>query len=267
MARKSKQAGGNKPLTSAEIKRFGKGYGTQTLRLNGISQLSFGDCALSLHAAVEQPVATPSGCIYERSAILEYLLTKTQELKQQQQDYESWLKKQDEEQCHDEEKKKSARLQKFEDNQKVVSRKKRKIEENPLKRTSYWLAEVQPETKDSSLTRKPPPKRPCSPNTTSPLSRKDLIDLDLKRNSDGQVICAMSEKSITTQQALALISKKAKAQVVLESVFNEYCGKKERTCPVTGNKIKKILLLVKGGSSFAGAGGVVEAKTYRPTMT
>jgi hypothetical protein len=93
-----------------------------------------------------------------------------------------------------------------------------------------------------------------------------LIELNLKRNSDGQVICAISEKSITTQQAIALITKKSKsAEVVLEQVYNDLG--KERTCPVTGKKISKIVCLQKGGSSFAAAGGVVEARTYRPTMT
>jgi hypothetical protein len=93
-----------------------------------------------------------------------------------------------------------------------------------------------------------------------------LIDLDLKRNSDGHAICAISEKRITTQQALALITKKGKpAQVILESVFNDLG--KERICPITGKKIKKVMHLLKGGSSFAGAGGSVEAKIYRPTMT
>jgi hypothetical protein len=93
-----------------------------------------------------------------------------------------------------------------------------------------------------------------------------LIELNLKRNSDGQVICAISEKSITTQQAIALITKKSKtAEIVLEEVYNDLG--KERMCPVTGEKISKILRLQKGGSSFAATGGVVEAKIYRPTPT
>ena len=94
MARKSgKASSGHLPLTSHERTQYSKGskYGTTAARLGGASQLSFGHCALSLHPAKEQPVATTSGFVYERAAILEYLLTKTQELKQQQREYERHL--------------------------------------------------------------------------------------------------------------------------------------------------------------------------------
>jgi nitric oxide synthase-interacting protein len=266
MARKSKQASsGHLPLTNYERRQYSKPYGTTAARLGKGSQLTFGDCTLSLHPAKDQPVATPSGFVYERAAILEYLLTKTQELKQQQQEYERWLAQQEHGTNEEDQKKRKAQVEQFEDSQKVVASKKQKVEENPLKRTSYWLAEFQPET-DEKAAVPPPPKRPPSPMSQQPLRRKDLIELDLKRNSEDQVLCAVSEKSIVSQQALALITKSGTpAQVVLEQVYNELG--KERTCPVTGKKITKILKLQTGGSSFAAGGGVVEAKVYRPTMT
>jgi ATPase subunit of ABC transporter with duplicated ATPase domains len=246
--------------------QYSKSYGTTAARLGQGSQLTFGDCALSLHPAKEQPVATPSGFVYERASILEYLLTKTQELKQQQQEYEQWLAQQENEKTQEDQKKRKAQVEQFEDSQKVVTIKKQKVDEaNPLKRTSYWLAEFQPES-DEKAAVPPPPKRPPSPMSKQPLRRKDLIELDLKRNSQDQVLCAVSEKSIVSQQALALITKSGTpAQVVLEQVYNDLG--KERTCPVTGKKITKILKLQTGGSSFAAGGGVVEARTYRPTMT
>lgn len=284
MTRKSKQAGGNMPLTSFERKKYSKNYGTTTQRLSGLAQYKFGHCGLSLHPAKDQPVATPSGYVYERSAILEYLLTKTQQLKQESKDHELLLKRKREEQVLEEEQKRKDEEARFEQRQKVTSSssnsstKRQKLEEeNPLKRTSYWLAEVQPQlptatgAASSLLNNGDSPsavaaKRPPSPNSQLPLNRKDLVELDLKRNSEDQVLCAISDKVVSTQQALALVTKKSKpAQVVLEQVYNDLG--KERTCPVTGKKIKKIIRLQKGGSSFAGAGGSVEAKTYRPTMT
>jgi nitric oxide synthase-interacting protein len=266
MGRKSKHAGsGHLPLTNYERKKYSQPYGTTTARLSGVSQYSFGHCALSLHPAKTLPVATPSGFIYERSAILEYLLTKTQDLKQQHKDYELWRGQQELEQTQENDKKREAQVEQFEDAQKVVASKKRKVDENPLKRTSFWLAEFQPES-DEKAKMVEPPKRPSSPNSQIPLRRKDLIELELKRNSEDQVLCAVSEKSIVAQQALALITKSGQpAQVVLEQVYNDLG--KERTCPVTGEKIWKILKLQKGGSSFASTGAVVEAKKYRPSMT
>eukprot|EP00980_Cylindrotheca_fusiformis_P008415 scaffold1778_cov101-Cylindrotheca_fusiformis.AAC.2 len=268
MTRKSKQAGGNMPLTAVERKKYSKGYGTTKTRLSGISQYTFGHCALSLHAAKDRPVATPSGFIYERASILEYLLTKTQELKQEKYNYEKVLQQKKDEESQKEELERKEKVRSFEQAQKVVSSKRQKTEVNPLKRTSYWLAEFQPESSESTskIPGRIPPTRPPSPNSLNPLGMKDLVELNLKRNSDDQVVCAVSEKSINTQQAIALITKKGKpAEVVLEQVYNNLG--KERNCPVTGKKIVKILVLQKGGSSFAAAGGVVEAKTYRPTMT
>lgn len=68
-----------------------------------------------------------------------------------------------------------------------------------------------------------------------PLSRKNLIELEMKRNKDDQVICAVSEKTIVTQQALALITTSDHpAQVILEQVYTDLG--KEKACPVTGEK-------------------------------
>lgn len=267
MTRKSKQAGGNMPLTAVERKKYSVGYGTTSARLNGISQYSFGDCALSLHSAEDLPVATPSGYIYEKAAILEYLLTKTQQLKKEKQEYETWLKKCQTEQNEADEKKRKAQLGEFEEAQKVVSGKRQKVDDNPLKRTSYWLAEFQPEEANSANKMvKVPQKRPPSPNSQKPLSKKDLIRLNLRWSSDNHVICGVSERSIKTQQAVALVTKKGEpAEVVIEKVFKDLGD--EKVCPVTGRKISKILRLRKGGSSFASSGGSIEAKTYRPTMT
>ena len=92
--RKSKQASsGHLPLTNAERTKYSKSYGTVSRRLNSSSQYKFGDCALSISAAIDVPVTTPSGYIYERSTILEYLLLKTQELNVEKQQYEAKLSK------------------------------------------------------------------------------------------------------------------------------------------------------------------------------
>ena len=265
MARKSKQAGsGHLPLTNYERKLYSKEHGTQTQRLGGTSQDTFGHCALGLVPAKEEPVATHSGYIYERAPILNYLLTKTQELKQQQADYERQVAQEQTTHQQEQDTRKRAAVEKFEDSQKVVAAKKQKTDiVNPLKATSYWLSEFQPQTSQVT-TLVAPPKRPPSPNSQQPLRLKDLIPLDLKRNEDDQVICAISQKSITTQPALALIPKSGPAQVVLQQIYQDLGN--EKVCPVTGAKIKRILQLQTGGSSFAST-GKVEASTYRPTMT
>lgn len=269
MGRKSKHAStGHFPLTNHEIKQYSKPYGTTTARLSASSQYSFGNCALSLHPAKEMPVASLSGYIYEKPAILEYLVTQTRKLKVAQQKYDQQLKEEATRQSQEEERKRKLDLEDFQNSQKVIVAKKRKADDNPLKRTSYWLADVQPVADDTvdSKQIEVPPKRPPSPMSKRPLKRKELIDLDLKWNKKEQVLCALSEKSIVHQQALALITKSGKpAQVVLEKVFKDLG--EQTQCPVTGRPLTKILKLQKGGSSFSSSGGVVEASSYRPTMT
>jgi len=283
MTRKSKQRGGHNPLTYVEQKQYAKdSYGTTKKRLGQESQYSFANCCLSLHPAIDRPVASPSGFIYERPALLGYLLTKTQEIKKEQQEYEQWKEQKQRMKDEQEEEKHKNQIEKFESTQKDSNaNKKQKIakEPNALKRSSYWLADMQSNNDNDnndqiSAQRQLPPKRPPSPNSGRQLRRKDLIELELKRNKntgtckDNHVLCAISEKQISTQQAVALVTKwDQPAQVVLEKVFNEL-GKNEKICPVTGRKIKHVLKLQKGGSSFASADNKkIEAKQYRPTMT
>ncbi|CAN0175410.1 unnamed protein product [Scytosiphon promiscuus] len=63
-------------------------YGTRKVRLGGDSQQTFGHCCLCIHPAVE-PMATPSGHVYCKECIVEYLLAKTQELKRQREAFEA----------------------------------------------------------------------------------------------------------------------------------------------------------------------------------
>ena len=61
---------------------------SQEARCGSDSQLPFGWCALSLRPAVD-PVATPSGHVYSREAILEHLVTKQAELKRARELWEA----------------------------------------------------------------------------------------------------------------------------------------------------------------------------------
>ena len=153
--------------------------------------------------------------------------------------------------------------------------------ENSLSHVSYWLASSQPGKtsagddfdyeKEIMALPSPPPDRPPSPMSGEPLKLKQLIPIHLVHEQDegisnngGRVLCSVSQKRITTQEAVAI---KSSGQVILTSVFNEL-AKPTMTCPVTGKKFKgkDIIKLVKGKSGFS-ASGNVEAKKYNPTLT
>lgn len=141
MVRKSKQAGGHMPLTHYErTQKFASSeYGTTTKRLAGHSQYQLGDCALSLTRLGDEALCTPSGYLYSSDALVEYLLTKTQEIKEQTAAYER-----QQQQDATAEEASSKRLADFEESQKVVKKRKfvdaKQAAQKGLKQTSYWLA-------------------------------------------------------------------------------------------------------------------------------
>ncbi|KAL3780490.1 hypothetical protein HJC23_012575 [Cyclotella cryptica] len=176
MTRKSKQPGGHNPLTYSERKRLkSSGYGTQSQRLTSESQLPFGYCHLSTSPAVEA-VATPSGHIYEREAIVQYLLTKNGEIKRERKEYERKRLEVENRRVHWEEANRQKEVDRFvkkdqgamaessvalvvrkDDGENAaptnaargasassMSTKPPSQKENSLKQVSYWLASSQP---------------------------------------------------------------------------------------------------------------------------
>jgi len=158
-----------------------------------------------------------------------------------------------------------------------------------LQRTSYWLSESQPqehteEMKEDEIRNNVPRERPCSPMTGNyPLKMKELVPIKLLREDKGgqekndsssssaaianvgsKCLCCVSNKVISTQQAVAI---KKTGAVMLEDVFQKIV-KPSMTCPVTGKKFKEkdILYLMKCASGFAASGKVVATK-YKPTIT
>ncbi|CAM9561846.1 unnamed protein product, partial [Heterosigma akashiwo] len=63
-------------------------HGTQRLRFGADSQQPFGNCYLCLQR-VRDPMASPSGHLYCKECIFQYLMTRTKELKRQRRRYEA----------------------------------------------------------------------------------------------------------------------------------------------------------------------------------
>lgn len=263
-------------------------YGTQTTRLTTDSQWKFGDCCLRLEPA-EDAVATPSGHIYSREAIVSYLLTKTQEIQEQRRRYKQ--KRSVEEalqQTKQQEIKQSSKKQflikdqggtrqdiathssSFQMNLKnQITTETIKEGRDVLKRTSFWLSDFQPTSKEANkrMENSTPtniPQRPSSPMSGQPLRLKDLVSLDLKKNDEHKFVCALSQKILTTQPIILI---KKTHQVMLKSLYEELV-KPTMICPITGMKFKEkdVLELQKASTGFS-ASGNVEAKRYTPTLT
>ena len=214
MSRHSKNQGAmGSMMTYHEFKKLG--HGTQSARYGVDSQLPFGYCCLSL-GPVQDPLVSPSGHVYSREAIMEYLLEKTQELKRQQDLYdaqqEAMAAKADEKLALES----SADAAAFVSKQLMITgpsapAKKRKREEveasakttvvnklnkkvgdsatrDDLKRTSFWVPEFTPEHVEAKIPL--PPKRPPSPMSGEPLRLK--------------VGCGVNDESLVLRLSLAL---------------------------------------------------------------
>ena len=178
------------------------GMGTIHQRLGVESQLPFGYCCLSLNPS-EEAVVSPSGHLYSREAILEYLLLKTKDLKNQQRLYEDQQHNDEREQRLQLNQQKSLEITNFAETQDVGGIAKRKASEiesklsymesrkkviddtdssvkrEQLKKISPWIVDFTPTAKDARV--KIPPRRPSSPFSGQPLRTKDLIPVNLER--------------------------------------------------------------------------------------
>jgi nitric oxide synthase-interacting protein len=269
MGRKGKQVGGHMPMSHFErTKKFASSeHGTVKKRLAGHSQYQIGDCALSVSRLGDAALCSPSGYLYNESAILEYLLQKTKDLKREQGEYDE----QERVAAAPDDSEQKKRVAAFEDTQQGVIKKSRvedakRAATDDLKRVSYWLADAQPDVAKPSPLLAPTSDRPASPMSGEPLKRKELWPVALKWQ-DSKLVCAVCGKTLQNGQVLAYwIDKKIPGTMVLQSVYDELIQDTNR-CPLTDKKIKYTRSLQKSGSSFASSGQVVEVSKYRPTIT
>jgi nitric oxide synthase-interacting protein len=85
--RHSKHSGDRGFYTFSELHSSDRFGGSRTERISGDSQLPFGYCPLSL-VPIEEAVVSPSGRMYSREAILDYLVQKMQDIKRMTAAYE-----------------------------------------------------------------------------------------------------------------------------------------------------------------------------------
>lgn len=239
MGRKSKQAGGNLPLTHYERSKKFKAATSETV--SSISQYQLGQCALttqnllssndaSVSKTTNYVLCSPSGYLYEESALLEYLLRNTREIKRQRIVYEA-----QEQRVRVAETAQALEQRRvdFATSQAMVvvptttttTKKMVPVAEDTAKaltKVSYWLDS--PEIAPAQV--RPPPRvdRPGSPSTGLDVKRKDFWKVALKQNkSGGQLICALSDKPILMSNVVAYwtTSSDGIGTVALESIFDQ----------------------------------------------
>ncbi|XP_053708670.1 nitric oxide synthase-interacting protein [Synchiropus splendidus] len=270
------------------------GYGTQSIRLGKDAIKDFDCCCLSLQPC-QTPVLTPDGYLYEKQAILEYILHQKTEIAKKMKAYEKQKKLQ----------KSSSQLEsKSEEREKVEKFKTREnsIVSKPINPfttgepsksevsatessastsagssqalPSFWIPSLTPEAKPTLV--KKPSKTVLCPMSGRPIKMNELIpvkftpiDPNLDRvallTRQDRYVCAVTRDTLGNSVPCAVL-RTSGAVVTQECV--EKLIKKDMVDPVSGEQLSErdIVPLQRGGTGFAGSGVDLRAKEARPVM-
>lgn len=274
------------------------GYGTQSVRLGKDAIKDFDCCCLSLQPC-RDPVVTEDGYLYEKEAILQYILHHKTEIAKKMKAYEKQkqaLKSEGQLESKSEERERAEKFKQRENN--IVSKpinpftSEKSEDEGSQKSSSsasssdtgasssssalpsFWIPSLTPEAKPTLL--KKPSKTVLCPMSGRPLKMSDLIsvrftplDSSLDRvallTRQDRYVCAVTKDTLGNSVPCAVL-RPSGAVVTMECV--EKLIQKDMIDPVTGDELKEkdIIPLQRGGTGFAGSGVDLKAKEARPVM-
>ncbi|CAG9091429.1 hypothetical protein JYU34_009700 [Plutella xylostella] len=259
------------------------GYGTQAERVGKDSVKSFDCCSLTLQPC-RNPVVTKEGYLFDKEAILEYIIAKKAEYNRKLKLYEKQLKKEESEKAELAAAEKEANLIKFMNREKNISSVQNKTSTStPSTSTSssqgkqvpsFWIPSQLPDAKISKLD-KPDPVVYC-PISGKPLKMKDLIEVkwtlvkdpDDKKSliaKENRYMCPVTHDILSNAVPCAIIRTTGDI-VTMECVENLI--KKDWLHPLTGDKLKEkdIIPLQRGGTGYALTNENLEGKNARPVL-
>ncbi|TRY59952.1 hypothetical protein DNTS_017610 [Danionella cerebrum] len=273
------------------------GYGTQSVRLGKDAIKDFDCCCLSLQPC-RDPVVTEDGYLYEKEAILQYILHQKTDIAKKMKAYEKQkqaLKSEGRLESKSEERERAEKFKqrennivskpinpftsgqsKEEENQKASSSSSSKDagESSSSALPSFWIPSLTPEAKPTLL--KKPSKAVLCPMSGGPLKMSNLIpvrftplDPSLDRvallTRQDRYVCAVTKDTLGNSVPCAVL-RTSGVVVTMECV--EKLIKKDMVDPVSGDKLKErdIIPLQRGGTGFAGSGVDLKAKEARPVM-
>ncbi|CAK1578831.1 unnamed protein product [Parnassius mnemosyne] len=264
------------------------GYGTQSERVGKDSVKNFDCCSLTLQPC-RNPVITKDGYLFDKEAILEYVIAKKNEYTRKLKQYEKQSKKEEAEKKELAEAEKEANLIKFMSREKNISNNGgSSSENNPTTSSSisnlangknkelpsFWVPSQLPDAKISKM-EKPDPTVYC-PISGKPLKIKDLIDVkwtlvndpDDKKSliaKENRYMCPVTHDILSNAVPCAVIRTTGHV-VTMECV--EKIIKKDWLHPLTGDTLKEkdIIPLQRGGTGYALTNQNLEGKNERPVL-
>nr|XP_019528652.2 nitric oxide synthase-interacting protein homolog [Aedes albopictus] len=265
------------------------GFGSSSRRLGKDSVKGFDCCSLTLQPC-RNPVITKDGYLFDKEAILTYIITKKKEFARKMKEYERQMKEDEEEQAEKVNAETRKQVDRFISTEKniVSSKPTNAAEEIPStsgaisnvslgKRKdlpSFWVPSQTPSAKVARL-EKPDSKIYC-PISNKPLKMKDLIEVkftEVKDPSDkksliakeNRYMCAVTHDILNNSVPCAVL-KTTGDVVTMECV--EKIIKKDMIHPLTSEKIAEsdIIPLQRGGTGFSTTNDNLQAKEERPAL-
>ncbi|XP_052870646.1 nitric oxide synthase-interacting protein homolog isoform X2 [Anopheles cruzii] len=264
------------------------GFGTTSRRIGKDSVKSFDCCSLTLQPC-RTPVITKDGYLFDKEAILTYIISKKNEYGRKMKEYEKQSKADEEDRAAQADAEVQKKLDKFISTEKnIVTNKTLKPNDQPStsgamsnvslgKRKelpSFWVPSQTPSAKVARL-EKPDSKIYC-PVSGKPLKAKDLIDVKftlVKDASDrksliakeNRYMCAVTHDILNNAVPCAVL-KPTGDVVTIECI--EKIIKKDMIHPLTNEQLEDsdIIPLQRGGTGFATTNEKLEAKEQKPCL-
>lgn len=263
------------------------GYGTNSQRVGKDSLKNFDCCCLTLQPC-RIPVITKDGYLFDKEAILEYILTKKKEYSRQLREYEKQSQKKQEEVQEKTANEELEKLKKFLNGEKNI------VSQNLLKKReeastssisnmsngqdkvlpSFWIPAKTPESKEIAL--KKPDKTIYCPISGKILKVKDLIpvkftevnDPDDKRAiivKEARYMCPITHDVLNNSVPCAVL-KTTGDIVTMECV--EKLLKKDWINPLDNSKLTEsdIIPLQRGATGYSAVNDNLEGKHERPVL-
>jgi len=262
------------------------GYGTQKARLNKDSIKDFDACSLTLQFC-KNPVCTPQGILFDKEAILQYIVQKKVDIVRKVKDYDRQMKKEQKELNELADAAQKSSIDKFMKVEKgvVLAYKKKddnkKDDEKPSVSNmqestakvinNFWIPTNTPSANETKL-KKPDTNIYC-PVTGEILKAKDLItvkftlvDPDEKNlhTKKDRYKCPVTHDVLSN--SIPCVVLKPSGNVVTMECYEKFI-KKDMIDPITGEKLKEsdIIPLQRGGTGFASRNDLT-AEVKRPVM-
>ncbi|CAK6979124.1 nitric oxide synthase-interacting protein [Scomber scombrus] len=278
------------------------GYGTQSIRLGKDAIKDFDCCCLSLQPC-RDPVLTPDGYLYEKQAILEYILHQKTEIAKKMKAYEKQKQAQKSNSQLESKSEERERVEKFKTRENSIVSKpinpftsgqskgseKSRTDSSSAETSSagtssaaqssqslpsFWIPCLTPEAKPTLI--KKPSKAVLCPMSGRPIKMNEFItvrftplDPSLDRvallTRQDRYVCAVTRDVLGNSVPCTVLRQSG---IVVTQECVEKLIKKDMIDPVTGDKLsdKDIIPLQRGGTGFAASGVDLRAKEARPVM-